>query len=441
MDELKNLRQKHLASSLKLSYKDPLHIVRGHKQYLFDAEGQDYLDVVNNVCHVGHCHPKVVEAASRQMGILNTNTRYLHEGILEYSTRLTSLLPDPLKVCFFVCSGTEANELALRMARIHTGKVGAVVLNGAYHGNSSSVINLSPYKFNGPGGKGLRPWVRVAAMPDCYRGQYRGTEAEVAPLYAAHVREAIEALESEPTWFDNQPPGAAAFFHESLLSCGGQIPLPEGYLEEAYESVRAQGAICVADEVQVGFGRVGSHFWGFETQGVVPDIVTMGKPIGNGHPLGAVVTTPEIAKSFSNGMEYFNTFGGNPVSCAVGLAVLDVIKEEGLQEHALSVGNYMRDKLISLMEKHPAVGDVRGLGLFIGIEIVSNHADREPHCGVAEYIVERMKDNRILLSTDGPDRNVIKIKPPLVFNHGDADHVVETMDRVLAEDYVTRICK
>ena len=426
-------RERTLGPSLSLSYAKPLHIVRGRGTVLFDIDAQPYLDCVNNVAHVGHSHPRVMQTAAKQMGTLNTNTRYLHENILRYSARLTSLFPKPLEVCFLVCSGTEANELALRMARTHTGKVGAVVLDGAYHGNSSSVINLSPYKFNGPGGKGLRPWVRVAAMPDCYRGQHRGEEKEVAPLYAAEVRQAVEALESEPTWFGDQPPGAAAFFHESLLSCGGQIPLPEGYLRKAYEGARAQGAVCVADEVQVGFGRVGSDWWAFEEQGVVPDIVTLGKPIGNGHPLGAVITTREIADSFDNGMEYFNTFAGNPVSCAIGQTVLDVIEEEGLRENAARIGTRLLDDLATLGARYPWVGDVRGRGLFLGIEFVRVADEIEPDASLADSIVQKMRDRGILLSTDGPDHNVIKFKPPLTFSESDGDLLISNLSEVFAE--------
>lgn len=426
-------RRARLGPSLSLSYREPLHIVRGHGARLYDADGQPYLDGVNNVAHVGHAHPRVVDAARRQMGILNTNTRYLHESILEYARRLIDRFPDPLEAVYFVCSGTEANELALRMARAHTGRVGAVVLDGAYHGNSASVINLSPYKFRGPGGKGLRPWVRVAAMPDRYRGKYRGAEAAVAPRYAAEVRDALEALETERVWFGDRAPGAAAFFHESLLSCGGQIPLPTGFLEAAYGHARARGAVCVADEVQVGFGRVGTHFWGFEEHGVVPDIVTLGKPMGNGHPLAAVVTTRAIAASFDDGMEYFNTFGGNPVSCEVGLAVLDVIEDEGLQRRAREVGGRLLAGLREIAGRHPLVGDARGRGLFLGIELVLDPETREPAPDHAAHLVERLRDLGILLSTDGPDHNVIKLKPPLVFSAADADRVVETLDRTLSE--------
>ncbi len=416
-------RRERLGPSLSLSYRRPLHIVRGRGAYLYDIDGQPYLDCVNNVAHVGHSHPRVVEAARRQMSVLNTNTRYLHEAILEYSERLAALLPDPLGVCFFVCSGSEANEQALRMARAHTRGHDVIVVEGAYHGNTTALVDISPYKIDGPGGRGAPEWVQVAPMPDLYRGRYRAEDREAAARYAGHVRAAAEAI----------PAGdLAAFFCESLLSCAGQIPLPDGYLAEAYPAVREAGGVCVADEVQVGFGRVGSHFWGFETQGVVPDIVTLGKPIGNGHPLAAVVTTPEIAASFDTGMEYFNTFGGNPVSCAVGLAVLDVIRDEGLQEHAADVGNRLLEGLTSLADRHPLIGDVRGRGLFIGLELVLEH--RAPAPDHVTHVVNRMRDRGVLLSTDGPDHNVIKIKPPIVVSETDADRLIRDLDEVLSEE-------
>jgi 4-aminobutyrate aminotransferase-like enzyme len=252
---------------------------------------------------------------------------------------------------------------------------------------------------------------------------------ETGTKYADHVRELVAQVQGNGN-------GVAAFIAESVLGCGGQIVLPDGYLAEAYKHVRAAGGICIADEVQVGFGRVGTHFWGFETQGVVPDIVTMGKPIGNGHPLGAVVTTPEIADAFANGMEYFNTFGGNPVSCAVGLAVLDVIEQEGLQAHALRVGNRLMAGLCDLMPKYPLIGDVRGLGLFVGIELVLDREQKLPAGDHASYVANRMRDHGILISTDGPDHNVLKLKPPIVFDEQDADRLVATLDKVLAEDAV-----
>ena len=266
-------------------------------------------------------------------------------------------------------------------------------------------------------------------MPDPYRGQYLGMGRETGIAYANHVATMLTDLQ-------NQGVGVAALIAESVLGCGGQIVLPDGYLEAAFAHVRAAGGLCIADEVQVGFGRVGSHFWGFETQGVIPDIVTMGKPIGNGHPLGAVVTTPAIAEAFANGMEYFNTFGGNPVSCAVGLAVLDVIEQEGLQEHALRVGNQLMDGLRGLMAKHPLIGDVRGLGLFVGVELVLDRQAKVPAGAHAAYVANRMRDHGILISTDGPDHNVLKLKPPLVFDHADAARLVATLDKILVEDAI-----
>jgi 4-aminobutyrate aminotransferase-like enzyme len=425
-ERLVDERARRLGPSLSLSYRVPLHIVRGRGAYLYDVDGQPFLDCVNNVAHVGHGHPRVVAAERRQAGILNTNTRYLHQAILEYAERLTALLPDPLSVCFFACSGSEANELALRMAHAHTGGEGVIALEGAYHGNTATLVGISPYKFDGPGGEGPSPNVRIAPMPDLYRGRYRRDDPDAMRKYAAHVREAAEAA--------REAGGLSAFICESLLGCGGQIPLPEGYLAEAFGSVREAGGVCIADEVQVGFGRVGDHFWGFEAQGVVPDIVTLGKPIGNGHPIAVVATTPEIASSFDNGMEYFNTFGGNPVSCQVALAVLDVIRDEGLQEHARRVGERLLDRLRSLVERHRIVGDVRGLGLFQGVELVLDRETREPAAAHASLTVDRMRECGILLSTDGPDHNVLKIKPPLVFSEADADHLAGTLDRVLSED-------
>ena len=322
-----------LGKNLSISYQRPLKIVRGWKQYLYDDTGRAYLDVYNNVPLVGHSHPRVVQAAQAQLALLNTNTRYLHDNVNRYAERLTRLLPDPLRVCFFVNSGSEANELALRLARAHTGREDVIVLEHAYHGHTNTLIDISPYKFDGPGGRGKKPWVHVAPLADDYRGVYRREDAQAGAKYARHVAEILERTSAEGR-------GVAAFIAETLPSVGGQIVFPPGYLAEAYRHVRGAGAVCIADEVQVGFGRLGTHFWGFETQGVVPDIVVLGKPIGNAFPLAAVVTTQEIADSFNNGMEFFSTFGGNPVACAAGLAVLDVLEEEHLQQHALDVGTH-----------------------------------------------------------------------------------------------------
>jgi 4-aminobutyrate aminotransferase-like enzyme/Ser/Thr protein kinase RdoA (MazF antagonist) len=430
-EELLAKRTSLLGRSLSVSYDSPLKIVRGRGQYLYDETGRAYLDCVNNVCHVGHCHPHVVEAASRQMATLNTNTRYLHDSIVRYAERLTSTLPEPLSVCYFVNSGSEANDLALRLARAYTGGTEIIVVDGAYHGNLSSLIDISPYKFDGPGGHGAPPFVHKLIMPDGFRGPYKYDDPDAGRNYAEHVQSELRHL-STPG--DDQPRRqVAAFICESLLSCGGQIDLPDGYLREVYDHVRAARGVCIADEVQVGFGRVGSYFWGFETQGVVPGIVTMGKPIGNGHPLGAVVTTPEIADTFANGMEYFNTYGGNPVSCAVGLAVLETMENDGLQAHAAQVGGELKASLKQLMTKHSVIGDVRGLGLFLGVELVRDRSTLEPAAELANQIVERAKDEGILLSTDGPLHNVLKIKPPLPFSLANAERLVMTLDKILSE--------
>lgn len=422
-DDLLAERRRRLGPSLSLAYERPLAIVRGRDQYLFDPAGRAYLDCVNNVCHVGHSHPAVVQAIARQAAILNTNTRYLHPLIVEYARRLTSTLPEPLEVCFFVNSGSEANELAVRLARAHTGYRDAIVQEGGYHGHTSTLIDLSPYKCEGPGGSGLADWVHKVASPDPYRGPHRGEDAGIA--YANEVGALCERLRQE-----NRP--AAMFLCEPLLGCGGQIVPPPGYLREAFARVRAAGGLCVADEVQVGMGRVGTHWWAFQAQDAVPDIVTIGKPIGNGHPLGAVVTTAAIARSFANGMEFFSTFGGNPVSAAAGLAVLDVIEKEGLREQSARVGRYLQQGFRELAGRHPIIGDVRGLGMFIGVELVRDRAGREPATTETAQLIERLRDEGILLSAEGPHHNVLKIKPPLPFGEPDADLLLAAIDRALS---------
>jgi 4-aminobutyrate aminotransferase-like enzyme/Ser/Thr protein kinase RdoA (MazF antagonist) len=422
-------RRARIGRNLSVSYRKPLKVVRGWMQYLYDETGRAYLDAYNNVPHVGHSHPRVVKAARAQMALLNTNTRYLHDNLARYAERLCALLPEPLSVCFFVNSGSEANELALRLARTHTGQDEIIVLEGAYHGHTTTLVEISPYKFNGPGGAGAPPWVHVAPLPDDYRGPYKRSDPEAGRKYAGHVAETVRRIKARGG-------GLAAFICESMPSVGGQIVLPPGYLDEAYGHVRRAGGLCIADEVQVGFGRLGTHFWGFETQGVVPDIVVLGKPIGNGHPLGAVITTPEIAASFDNGMEFFSTFGGNTVSCAVGLAVLDVIGEERLQEHARRVGQHLLTGLRGLMDTHPVIGDVRGLGLFQGVELIRNRKTLEPAASETSYVVNRLREQGILTGTEGPHQNVIKIRPPLPFSESNADFFVKTLAAVLEEDPV-----
>lgn len=425
-NKIRKDRERYLGKSLSISYKIPLKIDRGAVQYLFDDTGRTYLDCVNNVCHVGHCHPRVVRAAQKQIAVLNTNTRYLHEHIVEYAKRLTETMPDPLNVCYFVNSGSEANELAIRLANTHTGQKDFIVIDNAYHGNSSSVIEISPYKFDSMGGSGAAPHIHKVIMPDTYRGPYKSDNINPAKKYATEVEKAVKQIQQSGK-------GLSAFFFESLLGCGGQIVLPDGYLKESFQFVKDAGGLCIADEVQIGFGRVGTHFWGFETQGVIPDIVTLGKPIGNGHPLAAVVTTKEIANSFDNGMEYFSTFGGNPVSCAIGLAVLEVMKDEKLQENALIVGSQLKAGLEDLKSKHDLIGDVRGMGFFIGIELVVNRETLEPARDQAYYIIEKMKELGILLNIDGPLHNVIKIKPPLVFSESNAELLIDKLDEVLQD--------
>ena len=422
-------RRRLLGPNLGLSYRRPLKIVRGWMQHLYDETGRAYLDAYNNVPLVGHSHPRVVRAVREQIALLNTNTRYLHDNLVRYAGRLTALLPPPLRVCYVLNSGSEANELALRLARARTGRKDVVVLESAYHGHTSGLIDISPYKFNGPGGRGRRPWVHVAPLPDDYRGPFKRDDPEAGRKYAAAVgRLLAEAVAPRG--------GPAAFIAETVPSVAGQIVLPPGYLAEAYRLVRAAGGVCVADEVQAGFGRLGTHFWGFETQGVVPDIVVLGKPIGNGFPLAAVVTTEEIAAAFDNGMEFFATFGGNPVACAAGLAVLDVMRDERLQERARRVGAHFIAGLKRLAERHSIVGDVRGSGLFLGIELVRDRGTLEPAGAEAGYVVDRLRDRGILAGTDGPFHNVIKVRPPLCFSEADADLFVSTLDAVLAEDPV-----
>ena len=425
--ETLSARRELLGKNLSISYRPPLKIVRGWMQYLYDDTGRAFLDVYNNVPLVGHSHPRVVRAVQEQVALLNTNTRYLHDNVNRYAERLTRLLPEPLRVCYFVNSGSEANELALRLARARTGREDAIVLEHAYHGHTNTLIDVSPYKFDGPGGRGRKLWVHVAPLPDDYRGPYRRDDAAAGAKYAQHVAEILQNAHA-------QGRSVAAYIAETLPSVAGQIVFPPGYLVETYKHVRAAGGVCIADEVQVGFGRLGTHFWGFETQDAVPDIVVLGKPIGNAFPLAAVVTTPEIAASFNNGMEFFSTFGGNPVACAAGIAVLDVLEEDCLQENALRVGSYLIVRLKSLKEKHALVGDVRGSGLFLGLDLVVNRETREPAPQQASYIVNRLRERGILAGTDGPHHNVIKLRPPLMFSQADADLFIATLEPILAED-------
>jgi len=418
-DDILAARRRFVGGNISVGYRRPLQVVRGAMQYLFDESGRRYIDAYNNVPHVGHCHPRVVEAATGQLRALNTNTRYLDEHLARFAERLADTMPEPLRICYFVNSGSEANELALRLARARTRQRDLIVLDAAYHGNTTTLIDISPYKFNGPGGSGKPPWVHVVAVPDLYRGDFRG-----AADYADAVAQSIDELRA----------GGAAlcgFIAESCPSVGGQIVFPPGYLTAVYRHVRDAGGVCIADEVQTAYGRIGTHFYAFEQQGVVPDIVVLGKPIGNGFPLGAVVTTPEIAGSFDNGMEFFSTFGGSTVSCAVGLAVLDVVRDDQLQAHAREVGDHLLGRLRSLPDRSALVGDVRGSGLFIGVELVRNRETLEPAAAEASDVVNRLREEGILIGTDGPYHNVLKIRPPMPFATDDADALASALETAL----------
>jgi 4-aminobutyrate aminotransferase-like enzyme/Ser/Thr protein kinase RdoA (MazF antagonist) len=417
-------RRAAIGHNLSVAYRDPVKIVRGWKQYLYDDEGRCFIDAYNNVPHVGHCHPRVVEAAASQMRVLNTNTRYLNDLLETYAERLRSTLPPALDVCYFVNSASEANELALRLSRAYTGARDIVVLDAAYHGNTTSLIDISPYKHAGPGGQGAPEWVHSAPLPDVYRGPNR--RANAGTLYARDVAAIISELERDGRRL-------SAFIAETCPSVGGQLVFPGGYLSAVYEHVRRAGGLCIADEVQTGLGRMGTSFWAFEDQNVVPDIVVMGKPLGNGHPIGAVATTRAIADAFDNGMEYFSTFGGNTVSCAVGIAVLDTLRDERLQEHARVVGDAMLTKLRGLADRYPIVGDVRGSGLFLGLELVRSRETLEPAGEEASFVSNRMRERGILLGTDGPFHNVVKIRPPMPFDSENAEVLVAALDDSLAE--------
>ena len=413
MDELLEARNLHISKALSLAHGKPLHIVKGEMQYLHSADGIRYLDLVNNVSHVGHCHPHVVKEGQIQMGILNTNSRYVYSGLTDYISRIASTLPEILSVGFLVNSGSEANELAVRLARAHTGNYDMAVIEGAYHGHTGMLIDLSPYKFRGLGGKGRsEKWVNVLPIPDAYRR----AETNFAEEAIAHL---------------NQCGPLAGVLIESMLSCAGQIPLPSGYLPTLAKEIRDKGGLLIADEVQVGFGRTGSNMWAFQDSKVVPDIVVMGKPMGNGHPMAAVFTTNAIASSLG-GMEFFSTFGGNPVSCAIGMAVLDVIEEEELVTKARLLGARMISGLESLKDDYEIIGDIRGKGLFLGVELVRSRVTLEPAPREATMLVDNMRDMGVLLSTDGPLHNVIKIKPPMVLIENDIDETLSKLDFCLA---------
>jgi len=418
-------RAAHVGGNVRLSYASaPLTVVRGVGAHLFDDAGHRYVDAYNNVAHVGHAHPRVVRAVSEQLALLNTNTRYLQEQLADYTEALVALFPEPLAVCFFTASGSEANELALRLARAATGARDLIVMEAAYHGHTTTMIDISPYKHDGPGGAGAPDWVHRSPIPDVYRA--RGVDGAPGPWFAARVGAVVDRIAASGR-------GLCGYIAESCPSVAGQIMLPPGFLADVYARVRAHGGVCIADEVQTGFGRLGTNCFGFEAQGVVPDIVVLGKPIANGYPLGAVITTRAIADVFDNGMEYFSTFGGSTAACAAGLATLRVTRDEQLQAHALAMGERLLAGLQPLMAQHELVGDVRGSGLFLGVELVADRLTKVPAPEAASFVVQRMRERGVLVGTDGPHHNVIKLRGPMVLGATDVDRVVETMARAMAE--------
>ena len=405
-------RARLLGPCAYLFYENPLHIVRGEGVWLYDDEGNRYLDVYNNVPHVGHCHPHVVKAISHQTRMLNTSTRYLHGLILELAERITNRLPEPLSVCMFVCTGTEANELAWRMAKLVSGNDGALITRHSYHGNSDAIIGFSSEEV---------PFEKLPAHVATF----------YAPLSNTTYREPDSGLhEAIETLGERNHRPAMLIFDSGFTSDGIYTP-PSGYLRILYNEIHRAGGLCVSDEVQVGFGRFGQHFWGFEFDDVVPDIVTMGKPMGNGHPLAAVVTRPEIAEALAADTGYFNTFGGNPVSCAAGLAVLDVIEVEELQQNALIIGNYLWERLLELRKDYPVLGEIHGAGLLLGVDVLTT--DDSPDPDLARRVMNHMRQNKVLIGTTGPNNNVLKIRPPLVFNQEHAELLLASITNALEE--------
>jgi 4-aminobutyrate aminotransferase-like enzyme len=412
-------REQLLGPAYRLFYENPVHIVRARGAWLYDRDGNAYLDAYNNVPSVGHCHPHVVAALANQSALLNTHTRYLNAGILDYAERLLGTLPSELDRVMFTCTGSEANDLACRIARAATGGTGFIVTEFAYHGLTIAISELSPSLGSGVQ---LAATTRTIAAPD----RYRSGNPEIGEALADNVRAAVADLEAHGI----QP---AALLVDTVFSSDGIHPDPAGFLAPAVAAIRDAGGLFIADEVQAGFGRTGAGMWGFERHGVTPDIVTMGKPMGNGYPVAGIATRSALVDEFGKQTRYFNTFGGNPVACAVGLAVLEVLERERLIDNARTVGAYLLDNLRELGERHEVIGDVRGVGLFVGVEFVSDRATKGPAAAEATQVVNGLRDRRVLISSTGPRANVLKIRPPLVFSREHADSFVSALAEVLAE--------
>ncbi len=417
-------RQEHFSGALSLSYDKPIQMHRSAFQYMYDTQGHTILDAYNNIMLTGHCHPKVVRAGQRTMARLNTNTRYVYDELLSYSEKLLAKFPSHLNKIFFVNSGSAASDLAIRLATAHTKRNKIMVVEHGYHGNTRMGIDISHYKYHHKGGAGKQNYVIETPMPKAFGSGYND-DGTAATYFTGKVQSIIEQNNRE----------IAAFIAEPIIGCGGQVPLAKGYLKGVYTLIREQGGICISDEVQVGFGRLGDAFWGYEMYDVIPDMVILGKPMGNGHPIGAVVTTTAIAESFDNGMEFFSSFGGNPVSCAIGKAVLEVIEEENLQNHAKKVGDYLKDRLKQLGNIYQEIADVRGSGLFLGVEMLDKEG--KPNTKLANEVKNHLREKNILIGTDGPYNNVLKIKPPLYFSKNDSDILIDKMQSIL--EYLLKI--
>ncbi|MFP4844216.1 aminotransferase class III-fold pyridoxal phosphate-dependent enzyme [Winogradskyella sp. PE311] len=418
-------KRHHISSPiLSLSYDDPIYMIGSAFQYMYDAYGNTFLDAYNNIPHIGHSHPEIIKNAIKQIATLNTNTRYLFDEFPEYAETLLAKFPETLDTVFFVNSGSAASDLAIRLAHAHTKHNTIMVMEHGYHGNTQASIDISHYKYNNNKGQGQKNHILKTAIPDTYRGKYTNNDGTAGKAYA---KDAIAQITNSHT-------PISAFITEPIVGCGGQVPLAKDYLKEIYPAIRKQGGVCISDEVQTGFGRLGDHFWGFEAQEVAPDIVILGKPIANGHPMGAVVTTKAIANSFSKGVEFFSSFGGNPVSCKIALTVLKEIETSELQQNAKDVGDYYQSQFKKLKEKYSCIGDVRGSGLFIGVEIVKEHS-MEANYELAHHIKNELRNRFILVSTDGPNDSVIKTKPPLCFTKTNALQVVNEIDSILESYY------
>ena len=421
--EVLALRKEHLSPAIFHYYKNPIMIVQGHGQYLFDETGRRYLDGIGGIVtvSVGHCHPEVTAAANEQNEtIVHTTTLYLNPQVALFAKELAAKMPGDLKVCYFVNSGSEASDLAIMMSRAATGNYDVLALRNGYHGGSPGAMALTSHhtwKFNVPHSFG----VQHAVLPDLYRGQFGANDGDAGIKYAQDIRSLIQFGTSGQI---------AAFIAETIQGVGGAVVMPPNYLKHAYAHVRAAGGLCIADEVQSGFGRTGTHYWGFETQGVIPDIVTMAKGIGNGCPLAAVVTTPAIAKAIANRI-HFNTFGGNPVSCAQGRAVLRVIEHEGLQANALARGAQLKAGFAELAKKHALIGDIRGLGLMLGVELVKDRTTKEPASAECAAVFEKCRDLGLLIGKGGLWGNTLRIKPPMCITAADADFLIAVLDRAL----------